>query len=326
MIRVPHTTLRGTGFLTNGARLRRVLHRLHRTTPIDVLEGSDTGLAMIEKTFPAAKVIRMHGGHHFFAVTLGQQPRAWRSWQEVRSFACADHLCAVSHFVGEQTRALLHLGQRPIEVLPNPVDVQRFKPISTPEERGLIMFVGTVTEKKGVRQLVEAMPQIVARIPHAQLWIVGRDSRDARGQSYSAQLQQQLPASVQPHIHFKGAVEHDGLPALLARASVCVYPSHMEALPLAWIEGLAMGKALVASQTGPGAEVIDDGVSGLLCDPHNAASIAEKIIRLLDDEALRTQLGRAARQRAETVFSLDVMVGRNEAFYRRCVEEKRNGS
>lgn len=327
VIRLPHTALRGTGFFTNGLRLRRALQELHRAMPIDVLEGPDAGLAMVAKSFPATKVIRMNGGHHFFAVTLGNKPRAWRAWQEARSFACADHLCAVSNYVGEKTRELLKLGDRHIEVLPNPVDVHWFKPSPTQsEEQGLILFVGTVTEKKGVRQLVEAMPQIVARVPYAKLWIIGRDSRNAQGQSYTEQLQQQIPASMHAHIFFKGAIEHDELPPLLARASVCVYPSHMEALPLAWLEGMAMGKAIAASQTGPGAEVIGDGISGLLCDPHNSASIAEKIIRLLEDDALRQRLGRAARQRAEQVFSLDVLADRNEDFYRRCVEEKQYGA
>ncbi|HYE72499.1 MAG TPA: glycosyltransferase, partial [Blastocatellia bacterium] len=94
VIRLPHTSIRGAGFIANGSRLRRALQDLHCQQPIDILEGPEASLAMIEKDFPAAKVIRMHGGHHFFSVTLGKKPRAWRGWQEARSFARADHLCA----------------------------------------------------------------------------------------------------------------------------------------------------------------------------------------------------------------------------------------
>ncbi len=108
------------------------------------------------------------------------------------------------------------------------------------------------------------------------------------------------------------------MPQTLARASVCVYPSHMEALPLAWLEGMAMGKAVLGSRTGPGHEVIEDGVSGMLCDPHDPGSIAECLVRLLSDAALRADLGRCARRRAVDGFSEAAMLDRNESFYNAC--------
>jgi glycosyltransferase involved in cell wall biosynthesis len=99
----------------------------------------------------------------------------------------------------------------------------------------------------------------------------------------------------------------------------------MEAMPLAWLEGWAMGKAIVASETGPGPEAIEDGVSGLLCNPHEPDSIAEKIIRLLKDEELRRQLARQARERAVNFFSVESLTERNEKFYARCADHRRNG-
>jgi len=104
----------------------------------------------------------------------------------------------------------------------------------------------------------------------------------------------------------------------MAKAAVCIYPSHIEALPIAWVEGLAMGKAVVGADMGPGREVIEDGVSGLLCDSRDAESIAAALLRLLHDPALRERLGQAARQRAERLFSLENLVHENVAFYRKC--------
>ena len=188
------------------------------------------------------------------------------------------------------------------------------------EEDGLILFVGTVCEKKGVRQLVQAIPRVVAAVPNARLWVVGRDWRDPKtGRSFTAGLRDQLPPGLAGRIEFRGSVEHAALPDLLARAQVCVYPSHMEALPVAWLEGLAMGKAVVASATGPGPEVIEDGVSGLLCDPHDPTSIADRVITLLKDPDLRVRLGAWARARAVERFSVEALVARNETFYRRCI-------
>jgi glycosyltransferase involved in cell wall biosynthesis len=227
----------------------------------------------------------------------------------------------VSCYVGETTRRLLGLAARPIEVLPNPVDASLFCPRpGMSEEEGLILFVGTVCEKKGIRQLVQAMPRIVEAVPHARLRVVGRDGRDPKtGMSFTDGLRATLSPELAGRVEFAGNVEHAALPDQMARAQVCVYPSHMEALPVAWLEGLAMGKAVVASATGPGPEVIEDGVSGLLCDPHAPASIADRIIALLRDPQLRGRLGARARERAVASFSVETLVTRNEAFYRRCI-------
>jgi len=327
VVRLATSKIPKTGFIMNGRRLRRELKSINRESPIDVIEGPEYSLAPLSSSLPAARVIRMNGGHHFFHVALNKSPRAWRSWIEKRSFACADHLCAVSKYVAETTRSLLKLGNRPIEILPNPIDVTRFRPMpEISEKRGLIVFVGTVCEKKGIRQLVLAMPQIVSAVPYAKLWVVGRDWHDPRtGQSFVDHLRGMIPSSLESHIHFKGTVEHSRLPEILALAEVPVYPSHMEAMPLAWLEGLAMGKAMVASESGPGPEVLEDGVSGLLCDPHDPASIAEKIIALLSNVDLRRRMGKQARSRAVELFSVGVLVARNEHFYKRCVVERQNG-
>ena len=84
-----------------------------------------------------------------------------------------------------------------------------------------------------------------------------------------------------------------------------------------------MGRPVVASSTGPGPEVIDDGVSGLLCDPHDPTSIAAQVIRVLIDPALQDRLGRNAVQAIAARFSIDVLADRNLDWYRRCVERYR---
>jgi glycosyltransferase involved in cell wall biosynthesis len=324
VIRLACARVRGARAVLNGRRLRQTLQSIDRRRRIDVIEGSELSLALLPRTTTALKAIRMHGGHHFFYVTLGHRPRPWRSWLEARSFARADALCAVSQFVAEKTRELLCLGARPIEILPNPVETDLFdvKP-DVPEEPGRLMFVGTVCEKKGIRQLIQAMPKILREVPHARLWIAGRDWKDPAGRSFTRQLQESMPPEVAEHVEFLGAVPHSELPPLMARASVCVYPSHMEAMGLTLAEALAMGKAMVASRTGPGPELVEDGITGVLCDPHDPESIASKVVLLLRNPELRRQLGVSARRRALERFSISALVRRNEEFYQAQLEARR---
>jgi glycosyltransferase involved in cell wall biosynthesis len=325
VIRIPQGRIPNLRVAANYIRMQRALRRLDRERPIDVLEGAERSFCLVSPRLPIPKIIRMHGGHVFFRVTLGQTPERQKVVEERRSFQVATHLCAVSRYVGETTRQRLSLGDRPIPVILNPVDLRIFYPRDPAlEEDGLIVYVGTIIEKKGIRQLAEAMPQILARYPAARLVAYGGDTQDpAAGGSFMEAIRRGIPADAAQRIEFAGPVSRDRLPQLMARASVCVYPSHMEALPIAWVEGLAMGKAVVGSQTGPGPEVLEDGVSGLHCNPHDPASIAAALLRLLPDRDLRTRLGKAARERAERLFSLEKLAPANIDFYRQCAGQQR---
>lgn len=328
VIRLARSRMPKVGFLINSLRLRQALLKIHGMSPIYAVEGPEMSLAAFPVRSPFPKIIRMNGGHHFFSITLGNKPRKARAWVEKQSFDRADGLCAVSRFVSETTREILHLGSQPIEILPNPVDTSFFSPKpEVREEEGLIIFVGTVCEKKGIRQLIQAMPQIAEAVPGAHLLVAGRDWHDpVTGASFTESLQSSLPPALVSRVNFIGAVEHSALPDLLARSQVCAFPSHMEAQGIVIVEGMSMGKAVVATNTGPGPELIQNNYSGLLCDPYNPASIAEKIVRLLKDPTLRTDLGMRARRCALEQFSVDVLVSRNEEFYRRCVDRSGNNA
>ncbi len=91
---------------------------------------------------------------------------------------------------------------------------------------------------------------------------------------------------------------------------------------MAWLEGMAMGKAVVASRLGPGPELIEDGRDGLLCDPRNREELAEAVIRCLKDPDLRARLGRAARERVVREFSAEAVVAKNVAFYERVLARR----
>jgi glycosyltransferase involved in cell wall biosynthesis len=221
---------------------------------------------------------------------------------------------------------LLRLGSRPIEVIYNPVDTDFFSPRPEVEEdKGLIVYVGTLCKKKGVQQLIQAIPKVLRAAPGTRLWLVGRDWKDPEtGKSYMSYLHTLIPADLRDRIIFKGPVEHDEVPNVLAQAWICVFPSLMEAHPVVWIEALSMGKATVASETGPGPEVIQDGVSGLLCNPYDPDSIAEKILRLLWNEELREQIKKEARRQAVERFSISSIIEQNESFYQRCIQQWSN--
>lgn len=319
--RLPAWYAGGFASLTNYFQLWRQVWQIHRTSPIEILEGNDLSFGLFPGPLPARELIRMQGGHHFFSRTLGLKRRLWPALIERLSFARAEHFCAVSRFAADITARLLDLNNQAIEILPNPVDTDLFHPLpQVAEQDGQIVFAGGLREKKGIFQLIQAMPKVVEKYPAARLLVYGADSVDRRtGKSVLETLRREITPELSQHVAFCGPVQNHELPAINAQASVLVYPSWMETQGIVVIEGMASGKAVVASQTGPGPELITDGEHGLLCDPYSPDSIAEKILLLLQNPDLRQELGRNARARAEREFSVDVLIQKNIDFYQRCL-------
>src|SRR6185503_13927512 len=90
----------------------------------------------------------------------------------------------------------------------------------------------------------------------------------------------------------------DQLPLFYAAADIVTMPSHYESFGMAALEGLACGRPVVATSAGGPAFIVEDGVSGLLTPPDNPATLADRLERLLADDALRLTIGRAAAERA----------------------------
>ncbi|MGZ4694891.1 MAG: glycosyltransferase family 4 protein [Acidimicrobiales bacterium] len=316
--------LPGWRAIADQRRLWRRLAQVHAHDPIDVVEGAEPSLWAAPRNPGYPAIVRIHGGHRFFAEAEGRTTAPARSWVESRSLRRADDLVAVSAFVAERTRSLLDLGDRPITVIPNGVDVDAFCPDAGPAGPGTVVFVGTVCEKKGVRQLVEGFPAVVAAVPGARLLVAGRDQVDPlNGGSFTERLRASVAPPIAERIEFLGQVDHDAIGDLIARAEVCALPSHMEAQGLVWLEVLASGRALVASTAGPGPEVVEDGVSGVLVDPRDPAAIAGAIVALLTDAERRRRLAEGARARAVERFSLDELAAVNVEHYRSVAERWR---
>ena len=324
VVRLPASSIPFSGLVVRTIRLRSALAKIHAAHPIDVLDGPELSLAAVSRGFPVPKVIRIVGGHHFFAVTLGRKPRPWRSWLERRSFSRADYICSGSQFAADITGELLHLRD-PIEIIRFPIDTSVFLPRpDLKTERGLLVFAGTLCEKKGIRQLVQAMEKIVAAVPHAHLQVIGRDSVDPdTGQSYRATLEQSMPRAIASHVTFVGAVADTALPEIFAKAEVCLFPSHMETVGNVILEAMAVGRPVVTSRTGPCPEAIQHGVNGLLCDPYDHESIAEQTITILQDRELAQRLGAQARIDAEQRYAFSVVLAHNERFLSQCLRDWR---
>jgi len=311
-------------FIPNIRKVLSKLEVINEECSIDAIEGAELDFAFFPNKYFAKKVIRMHGGHRFFAESMGKKTSFWRSFQEKRSFQRADALLAVSQYVGNKSKELIQYTQKFTNIY-NIIDTDKFY---LGDEKKIInkkiVFVGTITEKKGIRQLVLAMPEIVNKYPQASLDIIGRDWFDPEtGESYIEYLKTVIPENVKNNINIIGPLPHNEIPARLESAQVCTYPSHMEAMPIAWLEALGMGKAVVASRVGPGPEAIIDKKTGLLCNPFDPSDIANKIIYMFDHPIDAKNMGISARKDVIKRFDTHEIIQKNIAFYSQIIGQRK---
>lgn len=304
-------------FFFNSAAVNKTIADIHRSNPISVVETPELGLAFLRKIPGIQYIVRMHGGHHFFA-KAENRPTEWKKvWQEKKSFAKADHIIAVSNYVAETTRELLGLGSRSIRVLYNPIDTKKFYPA----DPGKIIpyrlfFAGTIIEKKGIRQLVQSLEYLVDDYPELQLLIAGKDANiPGTVQPYRPVLEAAISEKTRKHIVFLGSVPNFEIPLEIEKAQICCYPSHMEAMPLAWLEVLAMGKVFLGSKTGPGPEAVNENQTGYLTDPHDPKAIADSIRFIFEHYGQALELAKNARLRVLDEFDIDGLVQKNIDFY-----------
>ncbi|MGC9398865.1 MAG: glycosyltransferase [Anaerolineae bacterium] len=178
----------------------------------------------------------------------------------------------------------------------------------------LIGTVGRFVEPKGYPHLLDAMVRIQAHLPDVKALLVGD------GVLRPAMEEKAHALGLSDSVIFTG-IRRD-VPEILALLDVFVLPSLWEGLPLALLEAMAAGLPVVATRVGGVPEVVVDGVTGLLVPPRDPHALADAILRLLRDPALRRRMGEAGRARVAAHFSVEQMVRKIEALYEQLLAQK----
>lgn len=192
--------------------------------------------------------------------------------------------------------------------LHNPVDCAAIRPPSDPGLRSdaTVLFLGDFSPRKGVRDLLAAAPAVLASHPTACFVITGGDPP-----SDVAALAAGLGAAVT----FAGWVRGDEKLALLQEAALLALPSYAEGVPIAVLEAMAAALPVVTTPVGGIPDLIEDGCNGLLVQPGDVAGLAEAIVRLLGDPALRRAAGDLNRQQVVAEYDVPRYVERLLALY-----------
>jgi len=183
-----------------------------------------------------------------------------------------------------------------LAVLPNAVDPTGYDPefdVDPPH----VVFVSNLVERKGVRELVAAVEALDEAVDDDyRVSIAGDGPLRDRVEDLEARVDA---------VDYLGYVSEERKRRLLSEGSVFVLPAYAEGLPIAMLEGMAGGNAVVSTGVGSIPEVIDDD-NGVLVEPRDADALADALIDLVDDPDRADAMSRANRRLVEAHYSWDV--------------------
>lgn len=181
--------------------------------------------------------------------------------------------------------------------------------IGIPATARIVLTVAVLRPAKGIADMIDALPALVAAHPDVHYVVAGD------GEARAALTSQAAARGVGDRVHLLG--HRDDIPALLAAANAFVLPSHTEALPTVIIEALAAGVPVVATDVGGVPEMVDHGISALLVPARSPDRLADAVSRILSSPLQARAMATAGRRTAAERFDVGRQAGRLVAEYRR---------
>ena len=317
---IKNVKVKGLSWFFTRKKIEGLINQLYKEKEIDLVEAPDwTGITSFIQPEKCPIVIRLNGSDTYFC-HLDQRPVKWKNkFHEKRALEKADGLLSVSQFTADKTNEVFGLNKK-FTIIPNAIDTDAFENNSTIPESNIILYFGSLIRKKGLLELPRIFNEVVKENPLAQLILVGKDVPDIVSGNTSTwdMMKKKFSPQALSNVKYLGSVPYTEIQNYIKEATVCVFPSFAEALPVSWIEAMAMQKAVVASNIGWATDVIDNNVNGFLVHPENHKEYADAILKLLSDEGLRQKMEIDARKKVTQKFSIEVVAEQSLIFYKQC--------
>jgi glycosyltransferase involved in cell wall biosynthesis len=227
------------------------------------------------------------------------------------ALAGADHVTATGMHLANATLRYTP-NAKPVTVVPYGVDLARFRPAERNGARPDDIVVGAVARlsiEKGLDVLLRAVAQLAGDGLPLRVVLAGEGPQRQRLERLAEQL------GLARHVEFRGEVPHERVPDVLAELDIFAMPSRAEGFGVAALEAAAMELPVAGSRVHGIPDVVEDGVTGLLVPPGDAAALAQAIGRLARDGALRAELGRAGRALVERRYRWEENAAQMERLY-----------
>lgn len=202
----------------------------------------------------------------------------------------ANRAIGLSKAIVNLTSQYYHIAFKDIPIVPNPINIDLFKPALAFNTNNNILYIGRFEFRKGVHVLLRAIPHVLEKIPQAKFIFIGND---CGMKPYLLNKVNQL--GIWDSVEFIDQIPRDKLISYYQQSALCVVPSLWENHPYVILEAMACGKPVIATDIGGISEIIEDRVNGILVPPGSVLALKEAIVEALNDKRLQERLGKNAR-------------------------------
>jgi glycosyltransferase involved in cell wall biosynthesis len=179
--------------------------------------------------------------------------------------------------------------------IPNGVN-ERFKPLNMKRSKNMILYAGRLIERKGIFELLKA----AKNLQEYKFYFAGEGS-----------LADRITLSNTKYIGF---IQNDKMPLFYNKATISIFPSYSEGLPMVGLEAMSCGCPIIASRCPGFLEVLEDGKTGVLIKSKSVSAIIDSISNLMENEELRNKIGRNAIIESKK-YNWDNITEKYEAVY-----------
>lgn len=229
----------------------------------------------------------------------------------LRSLRRAALVCTVSNAGTATMRQFA--GDTPVETVDNAIDLDVFPATGAGGKPPTVLFVGVICRRKGAVELARAGRLLRDRgVTDWSLVVVGGQGPTPQSEYDDVVAEFESAGMVECLV---GPEHGDQVKKRLSEADIFVLPSYLEGQPIAIIEAMASGLAVVGSAVGAVPDLIRDGVEGRVVEPGDAEALADALGELIPDGDARSRMGEASRERAEMLHSLQRLSRRLAGLY-----------
>src|SRR4051812_24709829 len=230
---------------------------------------------------------------------IGLEPSQWlaHSHAQDRAIAASDRLIALTHSESDLLTRYYPEMQAKIRIVGNGIDdteaaqAAAFRP--RPSGPPVVLYSGRLVERKGIRELLDAIPCVLDAVPDASFVLAGGPP-PLTGDEVAAQWLKPEHASYRDRIHFTGWLSPRDIYRWYRAADILVVPSRYEPFGMVVLEGMLHGLPVIAAEIGGPADILQHGYTGLLFPPRNVGALAVALRYLVENAEDCRQMGLAA--------------------------------
>ncbi|MCX7710761.1 MAG: glycosyltransferase family 4 protein [Clostridia bacterium] len=316
----------------NFALLEYSIKLINETGRFDIIHAHDWIVAFacraLKNSFSIPQVCTIHATEHGRNWGIHNDMQRYISgvewWLTFESW----RVIVNSEYMKHETNKVFQLPDDKIRVIPNGVDLDKFKGIErdlvfrrsfAADNEKIVFFVGRLVNEKGVHILVDAIPKIVQHYNDVKFVIAGKGPQleYLKGKVWTM--------GIGHRVYFTGYIKDEELLKLYKCADVAVFPSLYEPFGIVALEGMVANIPVVVSDTGGLGEIVYHGIDGMKAYTGNANSLADSILEILHNPDKAEEMKSKALEKVNRIYNWDTITRQTMEVYQEIIDDcKRN--